>query len=250
MIALYILLGILGFLCLVGFLPVTVRLHARYPKVRPHDSLVQVQVLVAGIRLKGAETRLTGQATKKPKDEQAKKQTPKEGRGKRLLGLMKSKEQIREVLRLFEGLLKPVLRKMAKYSTITVKKARIVVAGGDPADMAILYGAVSALVANIVGVLSEMFRFSFSRSCEKDLRCDFLQKQPEVDCVLDARLLIWQIVGVALTALMPIIRFRTKQKGYDVDSLRKETSSSETKIETEKPTEDGSQEKNMHEKGE
>lgn len=222
MIALYILLGILGFLlfilCLVGTIKLSVR--AAY---------CQSPLLIVGIgpfKLILAD----GEKQEKPKEEPPakpsgkKKTKKKKKKEKKPKKPSKVKEQppLTSVITSFRDLLVGLVRSFKRHLKIEELRLRVLVASEDAAKTAMEYGAVCALVEPVYLLAAQAHRVKKDR-VYVGVECDFLADKPEVDAEFCLSIRIWRLYWIALCSTRTLLHALSLLKAYTTASkARKE----------------------------
>lgn len=113
-------------------------------------------------------------------------------------------EQIRYSLDRLPPVLLRALQRTGRKLRITPLKVHVLVATGDPADTAILYGKLEAILASVLPVLHELIPIE-----EQDIRLfpDFCEET--MDYIVDAgiRIRLLHLVRIALCAMGGILQW-------------------------------------------
>lgn len=227
MIAVYILLGLLGFLlfllCLVGTIKLSIR--AAY---------CQSPLLVVGI----GPFKLTlanGEKREKPKEEpqagpsEKKKPKKKKKKEKKPKKPAKVKEQppLISVITSFRDLLVGLLRGFKRHLKIEELRLRILVASDDAAKTAMEYGAVCALVEPVQLLAMQAPRVQKDR-INVGVECDFLADKPEVDAEFCLSIRIWRLYWIALCSTKRLLHALSLLKTYTAGAkVKKEAKKAE-----------------------
>lgn len=214
MIALYILLGILGFLLLLFCLLCTFKLSVR-------AAYCQTALLVVGIgpvklKLVGGEKREAGEETPQPQEKRQKKKKKKAKKPKKEKKAAKKpaeKPPLTQVIGSFRDLLVGLLRSFTRQLTLEELRLRVLVASDDAAMTAVEYGAVCALAEPVYQVASQARRAK--KECVNvSVECDFLADKPEVDAEFCLSVRIWRLVIVSLCSVKPLLKALSLLRAY------------------------------------
>lgn len=214
MIALYILLGILGFLLAILCLAGTIKLSVR-------AGYCESPLLIIGIgpfklRLMDGEkkkepreeTPATPAGKKKPKKKKKKKDEKPKKPAK-----TKEKPPLTGVITSFRDLLFGLLRNFRRHLKIEELRLRVLVASGDAAQTALEYGGVCALAESIRLLATQAHRVRKDR-VHVGVECDFLADKPEVDAEFCLSIRIWRIYWIALCSTGRVIRAISLLKAF------------------------------------
>ena len=214
MIALYILLGILGFLlfvlCLVGTIKLSVR--AAYCE----GPLLVIGIGPFKLKLAGGEKKEKPQKTapaapdekKKPKKKKKKKEKKPKKPAK-----VKKQPPLTELIASFRDLLLGLVHGFKRHLKIEELRLRVLVASGDAAKTAMEYGAVCTLVEPIHLLATQAHRVRKDR-VNVGVECDFLTDKPEVDAEFCLSIRIWRIYWIALCSTKSLIHALSLLKAY------------------------------------
>ena len=214
MIALYILLGILGFLlfilCLIGTIKLSVR--AAY---------CQSPLLIVGI----GPLKLTltdGKKKKEPQEEppekpgekkKTKKKKKKKEKKPKKPAKVKEQPPLTTVIASFRDLLVGLLRGFKRHLKIEELRLRVLVASEDAAKTAMEYGAVCALVEPVQLLAMQAPRVRKDR-VNVGVECDFLADKPEVDAEFCLSIRIWRLYWIALRSTRTLLHALSLLKAY------------------------------------
>ena len=213
MIALYILLGILGFLlfvlCLVGTIKLSVR--AAYCG----GPLLILGIGPFKLTLAGGEKREAPQEEAPTKPGEKKKSKPKKKKEKKPKKPAKVKEQppLTTVIASFRDLLLGLVRSLKRHLKIEELRLRVLVASDDAAKTALEYGAVCTLLEPVQLLAVQAHRVRKDK-VYVDVECDFLADKPEVDAEFCLSIRIWRLYWIALTSTRSLIRALSLLKAY------------------------------------
>lgn len=193
MIALWILLGIFALLALL--LSLKLCFHIEYRE----ELAVTVRVLGIPIPLYPRKQKRVDpsdyslRALRKKRKKAAKKNGKRQKAAKRQTAQKKAPTSVLSFLRRF---LRILLEKTFGYLRIRVKRLKLLVATGDPASTAILFGAVNAAVIYLLEVLDRFGKFDGKRSAELSVKPDFTAPKTTVDIHLVLSLRVWHAFAI------------------------------------------------------
>ena len=213
MIALYILLGIVGFLLFVLCLVGTVKLSVR-------AAYCGGPLLILGIgpfklTLAGGEKREAPQEEAPAQPAEKKKPKKKKKKEKKPKKPAKAKEQppLTAVITSFRDLLLGLVRNLKRHLKIEELRLRVLVASEDAAKTALEYGAVCALVEPVQLLALQAHRVRKDR-VQVGVECDFLADKPEVDAEFCLSIRIWRLYWIALSSTRSLLRVLSLLKAY------------------------------------
>lgn len=97
---------------------------------------------------------------------------------------------------------------------VDVLEVKLIMAGGDPCNLAIQYGRTWAAVGNLLPLLD---RFVVIKKRDVEVECDFTASQAQVSARLELTITIGRIVAIAVVygfrALTAFLKIRKKRKG-------------------------------------
>lgn len=120
----------------------------------------------------------------------------------------KSIGEILETLQLSLTLIKTVLGKFFGHLRVRVAKFNIKVATADAATTAVAYGAVCQVVSTIIAVLEQAKNINGLSRKEINIESDFVNDTPTADIKVSFSIRVWQILHVALSALLSLIKHK------------------------------------------
>lgn len=119
------------------------------------------------------------------------------------------------------ALIKSVLGTFLGHLKIKVARFNIKVASPDAATTAVAYGAVCGSVSTLLALLEQSDNVKGLRRAKVNIESDFLSETPSADVKISFSIRVWQILHVAFSALLSLIKHR-------FDSMKK-SERSETK---------------------
>ncbi len=120
----------------------------------------------------------------------------------------KRKRSLLENLTLIKALLDDIPPRFLRHLKIKLSRIVITVATDDAAKTAVLYGAVSQVVAYIVAFLDQMSRLRYAPEAEVAVNADFLAEKPTADVKLAVSVRVWHIFDLLIAALRVYIKNR------------------------------------------
>lgn len=170
------------------------------------------------LRAVAGPIRITLLPPKKKKEKSPKKQKPKEKKpapppkapeeGKKPSG--GSLTDFLPLVKIALELLNTFRRKLR----VDVLEVKLIMAGGDPCNLAIQYGRTWAAVGNLLPLLD---RFLVIKKRDVEVECDFTASQTLVSARLELTITIGRIVAIAVVygirALAAFLKIRKKRKG-------------------------------------
>ena len=193
----------LGFLCVLLILPLGV--SALYDSEGPRVSILAGPVRIPVYPAKKKDKKPTPKKEKKkaaPK-EQTTKNTKKEKKGGSLADFMPLVEIILDFMSDFRRKLR-----------VNVLELDLVLAGGDPCDLAINYGKATAALGNLWPRVEELFVI---KKRDVKIQCDFEGDKTLITARLDLTITLARVFSVGLRygvrALKEIKKILNKRKG-------------------------------------
>ena len=86
---------------------------------------------------------------------------------------------------------------------VQLLQLKVVLAGGDPSDLAVNYGKTKAAIE---GLMPQVERFFVIKNKDVDIACDFLADTSSVYARLDLTITVGRLLGLAVCHGKPIIR--------------------------------------------
>ena len=168
------------------------------------------------LRLKKSMSKKEAQKIKDKleKEKRKKKKKEKEKREKKESGEEEKKtpSDILFIIQTVADILKSVISGLSKYLRIKFAKIYVKVGTPDAATTAIAYGAITQGINVIMPLLEQTRNFSQSKNCKFNVEADFTSEE----CTLDLRLVfsirVWQILKIALSALLKLIKHFLQRK--------------------------------------
>ena len=216
MIALYILLGILGFLLFVLCLAGTVKLSIRAAYCESPLLVLGIGpfklTLADGKKKEEPQEEAPEEPGKKKSSKKKKKKKKKEKKQKKS-GKAKEPPSLTAVIASFRDLLVGLLRSFKRHLMIEELRLRVLVASEDAAKTAMEYGAVCALVEPVHSLALQAPRVRKDR-VQVGVECDFLAEKPELDAEFCLSIRIWRLYWIALRSMRSLLRALSLLKAY------------------------------------
>lgn len=122
----------------------------------------------------------------------------------------KPKAPLDETVHMVLELVKVVFSRFGRHLRIEVTRLRLVVATGDPASTAILWGAVCPGVAALLELLDRITNLRTVKHCEVDVGVDFVAPAFTADICIAFSLRVWHVLDIAIRAAVSFIRNKPK----------------------------------------
>ena len=196
----------LGVLIALAILPIGVSVH--------YDANGAILSLIAGlIRIRLFPTKPKKKKEKKKKQKKTKKQVPKEKKTKAKPEPKKKGGSWKDFLPLVRVAL-DFLDSFRRKLRVNRLELNLVMAGGDPCDLAVNYGKAWAALGNLMPQLERVFVIK-KRNLE--VQCDFTADQTLVTAHLDLTITIGRILSMGVwhgvRALYHFLKIMNKRKG-------------------------------------
>ena len=221
MTALYIVLGIVAFVLLTAMLRITVVIRLEdifsltvrvlgipiriLPKREAAPSLKRFRIKAFRRQRKREQKRywkkqLSERAAQKKKERTV---TAAEQKPKRSL-----KENVAYGIDLARYVIARALARFGRYLRIDIYHIEVTVGGGEPDKLAVTYGAVCQSVSYLQALLDQQLNVRYPRKEKTVLAvtADFLTEKTVVKLHLALRIRVWQVIAVALTALLGYLK--------------------------------------------
>ena len=205
MVALLIVLGFVLFLLLLSMLTAHAVLEYR------DDVTLTLSILFLKFRLfpaNGKKVRISDYSRKSTK--KRKRKTSKTQKSE--VSPQKSTEEkgILEKLEGLKKLLSILLKNTFGHLKIRTSRIRILVATGDAASTAILWGAVNNAVVFILEMLDNFGKLNYQKQDVIEVTPDFISEKTTADIRIDFSLRVWQIIDIALKTFVSYIKSKNK----------------------------------------
>ena len=104
------------------------------------------------------------------------------------------------------------LKRFGKHLRIDLRKLNIVIATGDAAQTAVLYGVVIGAVQNLYALLVSSGTLKTTRKSELIVEPDFLAEKPRAQIDLRFSFMIWQLFDMAIRAGVEFLKKDEEEK--------------------------------------
>lgn len=142
-------------------------------------------------------------AAEKKKAKKAKKSPPAEQKAASQPAGGSAEKKKRDIPALISKLTRVAgvfLKRFGKHLRIDLKKLNIIIATGDAAQTAIIYGAVIGAVQNLYALLASSGMLRTTKKSELFVEPDFLSEKMRVEVDLRFSFMIWQFFDMAIRA--------------------------------------------------
>lgn len=129
---------------------------------------------------------------------------------KKAQGKKKSPQEIISIVQLVSKLAVAVIERFARHLRIKIARIKLIIATDDAATTAIAYGAVSQSLNILLPALEEVKNFQKLKNADISVDCDFLSSEPVIDVKLGFSIRVWQVLHIALAALITLIKHKLK----------------------------------------
>ena len=141
-------------------------------------------------------------------------------------GEKKSMSDILETLQTSLTLIKSVLGTFFGHLRVRVARFNIKVATPDAATTAIAYGAVCQSVSTIIALLEQTNKVKGLGNKQVNIESDFLGDSPSADVKISFSIRVWQILHVALSTLLSLIKHKFSSMKKNVQASNKKSKNS------------------------
>ena len=148
-------------------------------------------------------------AAEKKKAKKAKKSAPAEQKAASQLAGKSVEKEKRDIPALISKLTRVAgvfLKRFGKHLRIDLRKLNIIIATGDAAQTAIIYGAVIGAVQNLYALLVNSGTLRTTKKSELFVEPDFLSEKMRVEVDLRFSFMIWQLFDMAIRAGVEILK--------------------------------------------
>ena len=183
----------LGILTLIAIIPIGV--SAIYNAEGPRAYVIAGPFHICVFPGKKQDKKETSKSTVKPKTSQkatGKKQSSKPAKGGSLLDFLPLLDRVLDFLTAFKGKLR-----------VPNLEMKLVLAGGDPSDLAVNYGRGWALLGNLMPLLDGAFVI---KKRDLEVECDFLEEQTTIKFKIDISITVGRTISLLIIHGVPILR--------------------------------------------
>lgn len=118
------------------------------------------------------------------------------------------KAPLSDIVRMVLELVKIVFSRFGRHLRIEVTRLRLVVATGDAAQTAILWGAVCPAVGALLEILDRITNLRTVKHCDIDVVPDFTADGFKADICIAFSLRVWHLFDIAFRALFSFLRHK------------------------------------------
>lgn len=118
----------------------------------------------------------------------------------------KPKPPLDETIHMVLELVKVVFSRFGRHLRIDLTRLRLIVATGDAARTAILWGAVCPAVGALLEILDRITNLRTVKHCEVDVVPDFTADAFSADICIAFSLRVWHVLDIAFRALFSFIQ--------------------------------------------
>lgn len=123
-----------------------------------------------------------------------------------------SLEQILDTVELASDVLKSVVSRFFKYLRINLAKLHLIVATGDAAKTALMYGVAVQSVQYVVKILDSVSNFYPENNTSIFVDCDYCSENSTLSLDISLSLRVWHIIAVALSGAAAFVLSDRKNK--------------------------------------
>ena len=171
----------------------------KYPRSM---SAKKAQRIKARRQKKAAEKLAKKNAKKQSKDRKGTSRKSEEDQDEK-----KSTGEILDIISLVAELISAVIGKFFGHLRIKIARIRLVIATGDAASTAILYGAVTQSINVLFPLIDQIKTVRTPVNKDIDVRADFCAEESEIDIEISFALRVWHLFHVAFAALGKFIKY-------------------------------------------
>ena len=183
----------LGILALIAILPVGASII--YDEAGPRAYILAGPLRFCVYPGKKRTKKETAEAPKKQKTAQkstAKKQSDQKKKGGSILDFLPLLDRVLDFLSAFKGRLR-----------VPYLEMKLILAGGDPSDLAVNYGRGWALLGNIMPLLDAAL---YIKKRDLEVECDFLAEQTTITARIDISITIGRTMSLLVIHGIPVLR--------------------------------------------
>ncbi len=177
-----------------------------YPKREKKLKLSDYEIKKFRRRKAREEARAKKKAAKKAEKDAKKKKSTVGKASEDVKAHTKEKRDISELLDTVLEVVRVFFERFGRHLYIKVGRLRIIVASGDAATTAVLYGAVCGAVQCLLELLDNAVNLKLPKSEEIVVTTDFTTEKTRADVDITLSLRIWQILDVAIRSLWAYIK--------------------------------------------
>lgn len=118
------------------------------------------------------------------------------------------KAPLNEIITMVLELVKVVFSRFGRHLRIDVTRLRLVVATGDAAKTAILWGAICPAVGALLEILDRITNLRTVKNCDIDVVPDFTADTFRADICIAFSLRVWHVFDIAFRALFSFLKHK------------------------------------------
>ncbi|MGE4352664.1 MAG: DUF2953 domain-containing protein [Oscillospiraceae bacterium] len=165
---------------------------------------IELKIIAGPVKIRIFPRKPKAEKPAEVKEKKAKKEKPEKPKK-----LKKPKPLTLDILTDYIRLGTKVLGKFRRKLSINQLRFYYLVAGADPYEAAVNYGAANAATANILSLLHAAFHI---KRQDVRIRVDFLAPKPQLSIGADMTIRLWEILSVGVVALIGFLKILNKQK--------------------------------------
>ncbi|MBO5415905.1 MAG: hypothetical protein J6A83_04680 [Clostridia bacterium] len=154
--------------------------------------------------------KLRKKAEKKKLTAKEKEQEKKAEKGKK-----KEPREIVDNIKMITSLAVLVVERFFKHLRIRLARIKIIVATGDAASTAVMYGAITQSLNILLPLLESVKCFEKLPQSDISVDLDYLAEEPTVDIKLMFSLRVWHTLDIGLSALKTFLKHKFAQMSRD-----------------------------------
>ena len=205
MVALYIILGIIALICLGLFV------RAKVSVVWCNDLFVRVGLGFLSHEFALSEFKKKAPSEEEPAQKKAQKKK-KVKKGKQKQKKEKAKAPFEETIKFFYDILFAVYKHFGKRVRVEKYVLKVSVGTPDAAQTAILYGGISAVMANLTALILKFNRKKNAR-IYSECKPDFLSESMDIYVDIGSSVMLWNVVITGIKILFIWLKNKTKKRG-------------------------------------
>jgi hypothetical protein len=109
-------------------------------------------------------------------------------------------KDIRNLFRFIERITLVLIKKFNRSLRVDIKRFTVTVANGDAAQTAIVYGAVSQIMADLIALFGQYYKIHYIRGARTGVKADFLGDRWSAELNLVFRIRLYHFITLALRA--------------------------------------------------
>jgi hypothetical protein len=109
-------------------------------------------------------------------------------------------KDIRHMFRFIERITLVLIKKFNRSLRVDIKRFTVTVANGDAAQTAIVYGAVSQAMADLIALIGQYYKIHYIRGARTGVKADFLGDRWSAELNIVFRIRLYHFITLALRA--------------------------------------------------